>query len=305
LALKPVVAVHGGAGVWRGLDVDLDSIRRALVGAVVAGLEASRSGGCLDMVVEAIAYLEDSGLFNAGVGSVLDYTGGLSMDAGLMIGDGRAGAVALVSYPRNPIRLARIVLEKTPHVILAGPQADELAKRIGLEKHPGPHHRALERWRKLREKPEGSKWLYERVEAAKALGYDTVGAVALDSRGCLAAGASTGGVALKLPGRIGDSPIPGAGFYANREVAISATGIGETIIMSMCSLRVAQLYELTGSLEDALNIVVREHTMKWGPGTLGLIALNARGEVKASYNTEAMPWAYATLGEEPRVSGMP
>lgn len=305
MSFKPIVVVHGGAGAWRFDDISFDDVVRALSSAVRTGLEASRRGDCIDMVVEAIAYLEDSGLFNAGLGSTLDYLGKVSMDAGLMSSRGRAGAVALVSYPRNPIRLARIVLERTPHVILAGPQADELAKRLGLEPHLGPSSRVVERWRKLKMGLVESRWVQERVEAARSLGYDTVGAVAIDSSGCLAAGASTGGVILKLPGRIGDSPIPGAGFYANDKVAVSATGIGETIIMSMSSLRVAQLYEITGNLREAVELTVREHTMRWGPGTLGLIALSYRGEVEASYNTEAMPWAYASLGEEPRVGGIP
>jgi beta-aspartyl-peptidase (threonine type) len=305
LGFKPVVVVHGGAGIWRGLDLDMGAVVKTLKEAVMIGLDVSRSGSCLDMVVEAIAFLEDSGLFNAGVGSVLDYVGGVSMDAGVMISSGRAGGVAAVTYPRNPIRLARIVAEKTPHIIMAGPRADELAAKLGLEKHPGPHWRSVERWKTARLKPPQSTWIARRIESAKALGYDTVGAVALDSNGCLAAGASTGGVLLKLPGRVGDSCIPGAGFYANGKVAASATGIGETIIMSMSSLRLAQLYEIVGVLRDAVELTVREHTMRWGPGTLGLIALSSRGEVEASYNTEAMPWASASLGEEPRVSGLP
>ncbi len=301
--VKPLVVVHGGAGVWRGLD--MDAVVKALREATLVGLEVARSGNCIDMVVEAIAFLEDSGLFNAGVGSVLDYVGGISMDAGVMDSSGRAGAVAAVSYPRNPIRLARIVMERTPHIILAGVRADELAMKLGLERHPGPHPRALERWKSLKTRAPESEWIARRIEAAKALGYDTVGAVAIDTGGCLAAGASTGGVSLKLPGRVGDSCIPGAGFYANDKVAVSATGIGETIIMSMSSLRVAQLYEILGVLKDAVERVVEEHTLKWGPGTLGLIALSYKGEVEASYNTEAMPWAYASLGEEPRVRGLP
>ena len=301
----PMVVVHGGAGAWRGLDVGIGVVARVLRDAVSVGLDVARSGDCIDMVVEVIAFLEDSGLFNAGVGSVLDYTGGVSMDAGLMDSSGRAGAVAAVTYPRNPIRLARIVMERTPHIIMAGVKADELASRLGLERHPGPHPRALERWRNLKSRVPESAWIARRVEAARALGYDTVGAVVVDSRGCLAAGSSTGGVALKLPGRVGDSCIPGAGFYANDRVAVSATGIGETIIMSMSSLRVAQFYEAIGVLRVAVERVVEEHTRRWGPGTLGLIALSHRGEVEASYNTEAMPWAYASLGEEPRVGGLP
>ncbi|MCX8195629.1 MAG: isoaspartyl peptidase/L-asparaginase [Acidilobaceae archaeon] len=299
--MRFALAVHGGAGAWR-LGVDGKLIEKTIEGALLRGSEAMRSGSCVDAVVEAIAFLEDSGILNAGTGSTLDYLGNVSMDAGIMAG-GKAGAVAIVSYPKNPIRLARIVMERTPHVLLAGPQADELARRVGLERHPGPSERALARWRALRELPE-SEWVRARVEAAKALGYDTVGAAALGPDGCLAAGASTGGVSLKLPGRIGDSPIPGAGFYANEAVAVSATGIGETIILSMSSLRVANAYLQLGDLAEALRRVVAEHTARWGPNTLGLIAVSRRGEVGGEHNAEGMPWGYMKEGEI-RVFGLP
>ncbi|MCS7106760.1 MAG: isoaspartyl peptidase/L-asparaginase [Acidilobaceae archaeon] len=297
-----VIAVHGGAGAWRlgvGREALEDVIRRALQ----KGAEVMRSGSCLEAVVEAIASLEDSGILNAGVGSTLDYLGRVSMDAGLMRSDGRAGAVALVTYPRNPIRLAKIVMERTPHVLIAGPEADELARRMGLERHPGPSERALAKWRELRERPE-SEWVRARIEAATALGYDTVGAVALGPDGCLAAGASTGGVSLKLPGRIGDSPVPGAGFYANENIAVSATGIGETILLSMSSLRLADAYLQVGELEEALERVVSDHSKRWGLNTLGLIAVTRRGEVGGRYNAEAMPWGYMKGGEI-RVLGIP
>lgn len=296
-----VIAVHGGAGSWRGADPE--AVVRTLKSALAAGLSALERGDCVDAIVEAIATMEDSGILNAGTGSVLDYVGNISMDAGLMRSDGRAGAVAMVSYPKNPIRLARIVMERTPHVILAGPAADELARRLRLEPHAGPTERARERWKSLRASPESS-WVSARVEAARALGYDTVGAVAA-SEGCLAAGASTGGVALKLPGRIGDSPIPGAGFFANSEVAISATGIGETIILSMSSLRAAELYASIRDIKLALERVVGDHTARWGAGTLGLIAVTRGGDVAAAHNAEGMPWGYARGGElrvfEPRL----
>lgn len=296
-----IIVVHGGAGSWRGADPD--AVARALRRALEVGREMMAKGDCVDAVVEAIAAMEDSGILNAGLGSVLDYSGNISMDAGIMRSDGRAGAVALVRYPRNPIRLARIVMERTPHVIIAGPAADDLARRLALEPHAGPTQRAVERWRDLRTSPE-SPWVSARIEAAKALGYDTVGAAAA-SGDCLAAGASTGGVSLKLPGRIGDSPIPGAGFFANREIAVSATGIGETIILSMSSLRAAELYASLMSAQAALERVVSEHAARWGPGTLGLIAVTRRGEVAAAHNAEGMPWGYAREGElrvfEPRI----
>ncbi len=302
----PIVVVHGGAGAWRGFSLEEFKVAtRALEEAVRSGLEASRAGDCVDMVVEAVARLEDSGVFNAGLGSVLDYSGNLTMDAGIMASDGRAGGVAAVSYPRNPIKLARIVMEKTPHVIIAGPWADELARKLKLEAHPGPSGRALDRWRKLKIEPNASPWIKLRVETARALGYDTVGAVASDGKGCLAAGVSTGGVALKLPGRVGDSPIPGAGFYATPTIAVAATGIGETIILSMASLRLADYYEKTGDVEKAATMLVEEHTRRWGQGTIGVIIVTGKAEVTARYNTEAMPWAYARLGEKPIVGGLP
>ncbi|MEM0366484.1 MAG: isoaspartyl peptidase/L-asparaginase [Acidilobaceae archaeon] len=301
---RPVIAVHGGAGAWRGLDFDYKLVYDAIEESIVRGLEASRTGNCIDMIVESIAYLEDSGLFNAGVGSTLDYIGNVLMDAGLMTSYGKAAGVASVSYPRNPIRLARLILEKTPHVIISGPWADDIARRFSLEKHPGPSIRAQAMWRDLKSGKIESPWVKARIESAKTLGYDTVGAVALDSSGCLAAGASTGGVALKLPGRVGDSPIPGAGFYADSNIAVSATGIGETIILSMTSLRVANLYATLGILDNTLRIIVEEHTRRWGPGTLGLIALSFKGEISGYYNTEAMPWGYARLGEEIRILGL-
>ncbi|MDM7274866.1 MAG: isoaspartyl peptidase/L-asparaginase [Thermoprotei archaeon] len=302
----PVVVVHGGAGAWRGLSLEeFKAMVRALEEAVYGGLEVSRSGDCVDMVVEAVARLEDSGVFNAGLGSVLDYSGSLTMDAGIMAGSGGAGGVAVVSYPRNPIKLARIVMEKTPHVIIAGPWADELARKLGLEAHPGPSARAIERWRKLKLDPSASPWVESRVKAARALGYDTVGAVASDGKGCLAAGVSTGGVALKLPGRVGDSPIPGAGFYATPRIAVAATGIGETIILSMASLKLSEYYEKTGDVEKAATMLVEEHTRIWGQGTIGVIAVTGEAEVAAKYNTEAMPWAYARLGEKPTINGLP
>lgn len=302
----PLVVVHGGAGSWKGLSLEeFKAVVRALEEAVYGGLSVSRSGDCVDMVVEAVARLEDSGVFNAGLGSVLDYSGNMTMDAGIMASNGRAGGVALVSYPRNPIKLARIVMEKTPHVIIAGPWADELARRLGLEAHPGPSARALERWRKLKIDPSASPWVESRVKAARALGYDTVGAVASDGRGCLAAGVSTGGVALKLPGRVGDSPIPGAGFYATPRIAVAATGIGETIIMSMASLKLSEYYERIGDAGKASATLVEEHTRIWGQGTIGVIVVTGKAEVVAKYNTEAMPWAYARLGEKPAVNGLP
>ena len=290
---RPAVVVHGGAGSWEGTE--LETAVREVASAARAGLEAARSGSAVDMVTEAVAYMEDSGVFNAGVGSVLDFTGNVTMDAAVMRGmDRRAGAVAGVTYPRNPVRLARAVLDLTPHVLIVGQWADRLAERIGLPRHTGPSQRSIERWRKIKESGGSGDQLYRAwIDAARRLGYDTVGAVAVDADGNTAAAVSTGGVALKLPGRVGDSPIVGAGLYADRLAAFSATGVGEFIIavgLSLrASIRYAQIHDIAAAVEGALE----ELTASFGPGTAGLIGIDADGAAYGSFNTRAMPWAVA------------
>ncbi|MGC9071805.1 MAG: isoaspartyl peptidase/L-asparaginase [Acidilobus sp.] len=287
----PAVLVHGGAGAWQ--EADLQVSMKEVMKAAEAGMGQARSGSAVEMVVEAVAYMEDSGAFNAGVGAVLDFTGGITMDAAVMRGsDRRAGAVAAVTYPRNPVRLAKAVLENTPHVLIVGQWADTLAKRLGMPRHPGPSQRATDRWRRLKETAGGQEGLYRSwFEAARRLGYDTVGAVAVDLDGITAAAVSTGGVALKLPGRVGDSPIVGAGLYADPASAFSATGVGEYIIAVGLSLRAAIRYEERGDIAEAVEHVVGQVTEAFGPGTVGLIGISRDGTAWADFNTRAMPWA--------------
>jgi len=290
-----VVVVHGGAGSW---SVDEGVRERALRGvreAALAGLDALRRGCALDAVVEAVRVLEDSGVFNAGIGSVLNAAGGIEMDAGVMDSRGVLGCVACVTYPRHPIELARLVAERTDHVFLAGRGADELARALGLEKHPGPAKHVLERFEELRRDPTRIRFWRRVAELARAMGLwsGTVGAVALDDEGNLAAAASTGGVWMKLPGRVGDSPIPGAGFYASRACAASATGLGETIIRSFLCLRICTLVEEGLSVLEAARIAIEKHTRVFGSGTAGVIALDRRGQWAAVHNTDAMPHAVA------------
>ncbi|ABM80266.1 isoaspartyl peptidase/L-asparaginase [Hyperthermus butylicus] len=282
----PAIITHGGAGSWKALE-RIDPAVEATRSAAMAGLRAAAKG-VLEALVEAIASLEDSGVLNAGLGSVLTYDGRVEMDAGLMLDDMRAGAVAVVSYPRNPIRLAAYVAENLDHIIIAGPAADRLAERLGLEKHPGPSQAALERWRKLREqleRGEGPRWARKIAE----LYGDTVGAVVLVS-GRLAAGTSTGGIALKHPGRVGDSPIPGAGFYVEHGVGgCAATGIGETIILSRPCIHAVKLLAEGMPVEEAARAAVARHTRLFGSDNLGIILLDAKGNAAAAINTEGMP----------------
>ena len=285
---NPAVIVHGGAGGWS--RDRLGKVEEAVRTGAARGLETGSA-------VEAIAALEDSGVLNAGVGSVLTFDGRVEMDAGIMYGDYKAGAVAAVTYPRNPIRLADWVARNTPHVIIAGRQADRLAETLGLEPHPGPSPGAIERWRRLRENPRGPI-----AEAnARLYGGDTVGAVVVNGSH-VAAGASTGGVALKLPGRVGDSPIPGAGFYAVDGLGgCAATGIGETIILGRPCLRALDLLAQGLGVEEAARRAVEEHTSIFGPDNLGIIVLDASGSAAAAMNTEGMPVGYAGSLEKPKV----
>ncbi|HIQ55314.1 MAG TPA: asparaginase [Pyrodictium sp.] len=279
---KPAILVHGGAGGWQAERVGeaLQALRRA----VDIGLKQKTA---LDMVVEAIAVLEDSGVLNAGIGSVLTFDGRVQMDAGLMY-RGWAAGVGAVSYPRNPIRLAKEIYNRTRHVLLVGADADTLAAKLGLPKHPGPITSNFEKWVKAKKNAKKREW----VAPLLKLYGDTVGAVALDQEGHMAAGASTGGISLKHPGRVGDSPIPGAGYYAEDGLgACSATGIGETILLGMVCRKAVELLSKKNPVE-ALKQVLYEHTSRFGENTLGVILLSANGEAVAGINTKAMPIGY-------------
>ncbi|MEM2535143.1 MAG: isoaspartyl peptidase/L-asparaginase [Candidatus Nezhaarchaeales archaeon] len=250
------IILHGGAGSWRAYEVD--EALRALRFAGELGLKVLEgNGSALDAVIEAVSFMAGSGIFNAGRGSCKDLSGNASLDAGIMW-MGRAGAVAYVKATWNAIRLARIVMEHTPHVLMVGDGADELARSRGL-----PPLNLV----------------------SNGFGNDTVGAVALDMEGRLASAVSTGGIKNKMPGRVGDSPIPGAGFWASRLVASCATGYGEAIIMAQPCRIISIFYEERGlPLGESL---VRAGEMVRGP--CGLIALTIKDEAAAFTTAEVMP----------------
>jgi len=294
----PILAVHLGAGDWsidNGLKNRLEKLVRD---ALEEGYRAGLTGSGIDMVVNAISVLEDSGLVNAGLGSTVDISGNISMDAGIMYsGNSKAGAVAYVKYPRNPIRLARYVLENTDHVLIVGDAADTLAMKLGLEKHPGPLERAMKRYSEIVEKIRKGvieRRFYENsIKLWIKLGFlDTVGAIAKDKSNEFAAATSTGGVFLKLPGRVGDSPIPGAGFYAKRCGAAAATGIGEYIIMSFLSFKVVNDICSGIVVKEAVDHAIALISNNYGMGTVGVIAMDKDGNIYGNHNTKAMPWGY-------------
>ena len=274
----PVVAVHGGAGKGPA-GGDATAHREALAQAVdAARAELERGGGALDAAIAAVVLLEDCPLFNAGRGAVRTAEGSFETDAAVMDGSGRrAGAVAAVTGVRNPVLLARAVMEETPHVMLVGAGAERLAERAGLEL-------------------KGPDWFAERADA-HAPGDGTVGAVVRDSAGRLAAATSTGGKRGQLAGRVGDTPVPGAGTYADDLVAVSATGDGEAIIRSSAAHEVAALVRHAGlPLAEAAARAIDALGPLGGRG--GLIAVDRDGALALPFTTPALYRGWA-VGDEP------
>jgi L-asparaginase / beta-aspartyl-peptidase len=272
--LKPVIAIHGGAGVMRR-DQPGEQHRAVLRQALEAGFEVLQSGTALDAVAAAVVVLEDSPLFNAGRGACFNADGEIEMDASIMDGAKlRAGAVAAVKRTRNPVLAARAVMEHTRHVLLAGEAADRFAREHGLPLE-NPSYFATPR--RLAALKQGRKNF-----------HGTVGAVALDREGNLAAATSTGGYTGKMAGRIGDSPIVGAGTYAdNRACAVSGTGMGEAFIRAAVAHDVcARMRYAKAPLASAAAAALRSVAALGGDG--GLIAVDRRGNVAMPFNSEGM-----------------
>jgi len=287
----PTLILHGGAG--RIDEARTGAYERGLAAALAAGWRVLAGGGeAVDAVVAAVEQMEaDPAAFNAGVGSSLTRDGTVECDACLMDGrDGRAGAVALVTRSASPIRLARVVLERTPHVLLAGPGADALEDRpVAPDALVTPYARAqLERWRARRTEQVGS--------SDEPTGSATVGAVALDAAGALAAATSTGGVLGQWPGRIGDAPIPGAGTYADRAVALSCTGKGEAFLRAVTGKALAERLAAGVALEDALARALDDVKAMGGSG--GLIVALADGRLAWAFDTRHLALAWRSDGAQ-------
>jgi beta-aspartyl-peptidase (threonine type) len=296
-SMKVVLVVHGGAGVGpRGkLTAEREAQCRAdLEAALKAGRQAlQRDGGtALDAVEAAIKVLEDSPRFNAGKGAVFSHDGRNELDASIVEGkERRAGAVAGLTCIKNPISAARAVLEKSEHVFLSGRGADLFATKQGLEVVDPSYFWTRERWQQLqdalREEEARPKGAGTPPPASRRMG--TVGAVALDRQGNLAAGTSTGGMTNKRYNRVGDSPVIGAGTYAdNAACAVSCTGHGEVFIRySVAHDVVARMKYKGQSVAEAARDALGQLPKEDG-GTGGLIALDAKGQFAAPYNTAGM-----------------
>lgn len=277
--------IHGGAGTILKKNMSAETeqaYRDKMTEALQAGYDILNDGGAsLDAVAAAIIIMEDSPLFNSGKGAVFTGEGFNELDASIMDGsDRRAGAVAGVRHVKNPIKLARLVMDESPHVMLSGAGAEIFAKDHDLEIVPAEYFFTQRRWDSLQR-------VKAREEEAKPHG--TVGAAALDKHGNLAAGTSTGGMTNKKWGRIGDAPIIGAGTYAdNKTCAISATGHGEYFIRLGVTRTIAALMELKGyTLEKASNQVIMNDLGEMG-GTGGIIAIDKDGNFAMPFNTAGM-----------------
>ncbi len=284
------IAIHGGAGtiLRSSMTAELQAqYEQGLRSALDTGYAILQAGGSsLDAVEAAVASLEDFPLFNAGCGAVFNNKGGHEMDAAIMYGKTlEAGGVCGISHVRNPVKLARAVMQHSGHVLLAGQGAEEFARLQHLPMEDDAYFYTEQRYKQWQEALKEDVVQLDHTDKK----YGTVGAVALDKAGNLAAATSTGGLTNKKYGRVGDSPIPGAGTYANNNTcAISCTGVGELFIRSVVSYDISCLIEYKGlSLKDACQLVVHDKLVKIG-GEGGLIAIDKYGNIEMPFNSEGM-----------------
>jgi L-asparaginase / beta-aspartyl-peptidase len=298
------LAIHGGAGTLPRAEMGGEierKYRSGLAEALDAGYAVLQRGGTsLDAVTRSVTVLEDNPLFNAGLGAVFTYDGGNELDAAIM--DGRslkAGAVCGVTHIRNPIELARTVMEHSEYVMLSGAGAEEFALSRGFTLVPRRYFYTPERWRQLERIRGGDAGL----SALTISHVGTVGAVALDGDGRLAAATSTGGMTGKRYNRIGDSPIIGAGTYADdRSCAVSATGHGEVFIRAAVAHDICSRMRFGGR---TLSTAVREVVLEELPalqGEGGVIAIDRHGEIAMEFNSEGMFRASKKSGEEAQIA---
>jgi beta-aspartyl-peptidase (threonine type) len=281
------LVIHGGAGVIERESLSAEDergIRAALQGALDTGSAILGGGGsALDAVEATVKELEDNPYFNAGRGAVLTYQGSNELDAAIMDGNGRrSGAVAGATATRNPVSLARAVMEKSPHVMLSGRGADEFSRLQGLEQADPEWFAIPERRRQLEEMKASGDWFDVDMK------YGTVGAVALDMDGHVAAATSTGGITGKRWGRIGDSPLIGAGTYADdRSGAVSMTGSGEYFIRAAAAHEICARMRMLGeSAREAADTLIADVGALGGNG--GVILVSAKGEAEWSFNSAGM-----------------
>lgn len=302
------IIVHGGAG--KITEERFEDVREGAKLAVEAGIEVLKNdGSALDAVEAAVKVLENDTNFNSGTGSVLTFDGDVEMDAAVAYGPNLDfGAVAGVKRIKNPISLARKVMEKTDHVLLAGNGAGDFAKLMGFEDHDPITPKRREQWERYRKEflngdykdwPKLRKLFQEHPEFL----HGTVGAVAVDSHGETAAATSTGGVFLKLLGRVGDTPIPGAGTYATPDGAASSTGLGEGMMRVLMTKVAADFMKMGLDAKHAAEATVNYLDNTVGTEA-GIIVVDRNGEIGFAHNTPHMTHAYFKEGMKEIITGV-
>jgi L-asparaginase / beta-aspartyl-peptidase len=294
---KYAIAIHGGAGTINKNIVTPqleNEYRSGLTASLQAGDDILKKGGsALDAIESAVIVLEDNPLFNAGRGAVFTHEGKHEMDAAIMEGSQLlAGAVTGISNVKNPVKLARAIMEHSGFVLLAGEGANTFARKMNLEFEPDEYFFSQYRFNQLMKVRDTDvmKLDHSETETGKAeKRFGTVGAVAIDINGNLAAATSTGGLTNKCFGRVGDTPIIGAGTYANNKTcAISCTGVGEYYIRTVLAYDISCLMEYKGlSLEEACNLVIHQKLKNLG-GEGGLIAIDSKGNISMPFNSDGM-----------------
>lgn len=285
--IEPSIIVHGGAGGRKDKDLakretNMRAVEKELRNAIEEGIRKLKNGSSLDSVEAAVRYMEECGIFNAGRGAVLTLDGRIQLDAAIMCGKGlRAGAVGASSCTYNAISLARAVMERTNHILIVGDGCKALAKEVGIDV--------------VELKASQSRInKYEEMKRQISGNYSggTVGAVAIDSSGIPSAAVSTGGLWLKLAGRVGDSAVIGAGIYADLESgAACATGVGEEIMRNLLSWNACVMMKKMDAMEaakESINFITRRS----GKNTAGIITIDLSGNVGYAHNTQVMHVAY-------------
>ena len=291
--------VHGGAGAWRpGSD---DDAIRGTTAAVIAGREILEAdGSALEAACAAAVVLEDNPIFNAGTGAVLNFDGFVEMDACVMVSDAaRIGAVSAVQRVKNPILVARQVMEETDHVMLAGDGALRFARAMGHADHDPITAARKADWADKKAKLQvavgtdgkGAMKIRRFLQSHPEYAGGTIGAVALDAHGLLCACTSTGGVTMKLVGRVGDSPLPGCGTYASKFAAASATGTGEYVIRALACRQISDNVEKGASLIAAIDAVL-DGLGRDFDADVGFIGIDALGNAVGAHRTPHMPHAW-------------
>jgi len=302
------IIVHGGVGA-----VSHDKEKAVIAGVRGAVIAASNvlasSGSSLDAVEAAIKVLEDNPLFNSGTGSVLTFDGEVEMDAAVAYGPALGfGAIAGIKNIQHPISLARMVMEKTDHVLLQGSGAQEFARMMGIAPHNPVTEERRNQWRKYREKflrGDAGDWpkLKALMKEHPEFLHGTVGAVAMDEKGSVTAGTSTGGVFLKLLGRVGDTPLPGAGTYATKFGGASSTGLGESMMRTLITKTACDFMRMGLDAQGAASGAVNMLSNILGTEA-GIIVVDNQGGVGFAQNTPQMVHAYFKQGMSEPVAGL-